>query len=137
MIKFSDVQDAFFFVSSGGYGSHTAVIARDTGEMYWRSEEGDLDDIGDKDLPSDRCIELPHRNELGLGQDLVFEFVAEQAPDELEHVKQMFRSRGAYSAFKDLMSYRGLLQRWYDFEQKREERALREWCEENELEVSS
>ena len=136
MIRFSDIEDAFFFVGSAGYGLHTAVIARDTGEMLWRSEEGDLDEIADKDLPSDRWIAIPHRNELGLGQELVFEFVAEYVSDELDHVQHMFRTRGAYSAFKDLMGSRGLLQRWYDFEQEREEQVLRRWCEENELEIS-
>ena len=104
--------------------------------MYWRSEEGDLDEIGDKDLPSDSCIEIPHRNELGLGQELVFEFVADHLPDELGQVQQMFGRRGAYAAFKDLLDSKGLLQRWYDFEHEREERAMRQWCDENELQVS-
>jgi len=135
MIKFSDIQDAFFFVSSAGYGLHTAVISKDTGQMYWRSEVGDLDEIGEKDLPSDTWIEIPHRNELDLGQELVFEFVVENLPDELEQVRQMFRRRGAYAAFKDLLGFKGLLQRWYDFEHEREERALRQWCDENELEI--
>ena len=136
MIKFSDIQDAFFFVSSASYGLHTAILAKDTGQMYWRSEEGDLDEIGDKDLPSDSCIEIPHRNELGLGQELVFEFVAEHLPDEFGQIQQMFGRRGAYAAFKDLLDSKGLLQRWYDFEHEREERAMRQWCDENELQLS-
>jgi len=136
MVKFSDIQDAFFFVGSAGYGLHTAILSKDTGQMYWRSEEGDLDEIGDKDLTSDRCIEIPHRNELGLGQELVFEYVAEHLPDELVQVQQMFGRRGAFAAFKDLLESKGLLQRWYDIEHEREERALRQWCEENQLELS-
>jgi hypothetical protein len=95
-----------------------------------------LDEIGDKVLPSDRWIEIPHRNELGLGRELVFEFVDEILPDESERVQQMFRRRGAYGAFKDLLDSKGLLQQWYDFEREREERAIRQWCEENELEIS-
>src|SRR3972149_2023772 len=130
MIKLSDIQDAFFFVSSAGYGLHTAILHKDTGQMYWRSEEGDLDEISDKDLPSDRCIEIPHRNELGLGQELVFEFVADHLPDEFEQVQKMFRRRGAYAAFKDLLEIKGLLQSWYDFEHQCEEQALRQWCDE-------
>jgi hypothetical protein len=104
--------------------------------MYWRSEEGDLDEISDQELPSDRCIESPHKNELGLGHEFVFEFVAEHLPDESEQVQEMFRKRGAYAAFKDLLEFKGLLQSWYDFEDEREERALRQWCDENGLEVS-
>jgi len=136
MIKFSDIQDAFFFVSSAGYGLHTAILSKDTGQMYWRSEEGDLDETSDKDLPWDRCIDIPHRNDLGLGQELVFEFVAEHLPGESEQVEQMFRRRGAYAAFKDLLELKGLLPSWYDFEHAREEQALRQWCDENELQVS-
>jgi hypothetical protein len=60
----------------------------------------------------------------------------ENLPDELEQVRQMFRRRGAYAAFKDLLGFKGLPQRWYDFEHEREERALRQWCDENELEIS-
>jgi hypothetical protein len=136
MIKFSDIQDAFFFVSSAGYGLHTAVLSKDNGQMYWRSEEGDLDETSDKDLSRDRCIDIPHRNDLGLGQELVFEFIAEHLPDESEQVQQMFRRRGAYAHFKDLLELKGLLQSWYAFEHAREEQALRQWCDENELQVS-
>ena len=136
MIKFSDIQDAFFFVSSAAYGLHTAILSKDTGQMYWRSEEGDLDEASDRDLPSDRCVEIPHRNDLGLGQELVFEFVAKHLPDESEQVQKIFGRRGAYAAFKNLLELKGLLQSWYDFEHPREEQALRQWCNENELELS-
>ena len=136
MVNFADVQDAFFFVSSAAYGLHTAILARDTGEMHWRSEQGDLDEIGDKDLPSDRYLEIPHRNDLGLGQELVFEFVTEHLPDEIGQVNRMFGRRGAYAAFKYLLDHKGLLQRWYDFEHEHEERALRQWCVDNGLQLS-
>jgi hypothetical protein len=137
MIKFSDIQDAFFFVSSARYGLHTAVISRESGKSYWRSEEGDLDDIGENDLTSRDYIEIPHRNELGLGQELVFEFVEEHLPEDSEEVQRMFRSRGAYTKFKGLLEFKGLLQSWYDFEHAREEQALRNWCHDSELEVSA
>jgi len=117
MIKFSDIQDAFFFVSSAAYGLHTAILSKDTGQMYWRSEEGDLDEASDRDLPSDRCVEIPHRN-------------------DLEQVQKIFGRRGAYAAFKNLLELKGLLQSWYEFEYAREEQALRQWCNENELELS-
>ena len=136
MLRFSDIQDAFFFVSSAGYGLHSAILSKDTGQIHWRSEEGDLDEISDKDLSWDRCIEIPHKNDLGLGQELVFEFVANHLPDEFENVQQIFQRRGAYSQFKDLLDSKGLLQSWYDFEDQHEEQALRQWCSENGLELS-
>ena len=31
MVSFTDIQDAFFFVSSAGYGMHSAVLNKDAG----------------------------------------------------------------------------------------------------------
>ena len=136
MLKFSDVQDAFFFVSSAGYGMHSAVLRRDTDQIYYRSEAGDLDEISDKDIDWGKCIDIPHKNDIGLGQQLVFEFVENHLPEDYQLVEQTFRRHGAYGRFKDLLESKGLLQSWDDFEDQREEQALRQWCNENELELS-
>jgi hypothetical protein len=37
---------------------------------------------------------------------------------------------------KNLLVRRGALERWYDFSNKSEETALREWCVENGIEIS-
>jgi len=135
MIKFSDIEDAFFFVSSDRYGMHTAVLNKETGQLYYRSEMGDLDEISD-DLDWDNCIGIPHKNELGMGQELVFEFVENHLPDDYDWVRKIFRKQGAYGRFKNLLESRGLLQNWYDFENQQEERALRNWCKRNGIELS-
>jgi GNAT superfamily N-acetyltransferase len=44
--------------------------------------------------------------------------------------------RGAFARFKDLLDRRGVLDQWYDFEAKAEERALRMWCDLNSIDVS-
>ena len=136
MAKLSDIHDAFLFVSSGAYADNVAVLCKDTGEILYRSNLGDIDEIEDKELDLDVCVEIPHKNDLDLGQELVFEFVETYLPDGYERVRQIFRRRGAYGRFKDLLERRGLLQRWYDFETQREEEALRDWCKENEIELS-
>ena len=136
MIKFSDIQDAFFFVSSAGYSMHSAFLCEDTGQIYYRSEMGGIDEIDDEELDLEKCIEIPHKNDLGLGQNLVFEFVEMHLPDDYGRVQQMFRSPGAYGRFKDLLDSKGLLEAWYAFEKQREEQALRQWCTENEIELS-
>jgi hypothetical protein len=64
MIKFSDIEDAFSFVSSDRYGMHTALLNKDTGQIYYRSEMGDIDEIDD-DLDWNNCIGIPHKNDLG------------------------------------------------------------------------
>ena len=125
MIRLSDIRDAFFFVSSASYGMHSAVLCRDTGRTLYRSEMAGIDEIGDECVDSDAWIEIPHKNELGLGQSLVFDFIELHLPDEYRRVQQIFRRRGAYGRFKDFLEAKGLLQRWYDFENEREEQALR------------
>jgi len=136
MLRFNDIKDAFFFVSSASYGMHSAVLSKETGQIYYRSEMGDLDQISDEDLDWEMCIDIPHKNDLGLGRQLVFEFIERHLPDEYHRVQYFFRKRWAYSRLKDLLESKGLLQSWYDFESQREEQVLRQWCEDNEIKLS-
>jgi hypothetical protein len=48
----------------------------------------------------------------------------------------MFGKRGAYQKFRTLLIKRRVLNRWYDFESKATEQALRERCELNAIEVT-
>ena len=78
-------------------------------------------------------IEIPHKNDLDLGQSLVFDFVGANLPDDYHGVRDIFRRRGAYARFKELLAEKDLLEAWYQFEHEREQEALRSWCEENEI----
>ena len=136
MISFSEIQDAFLFVSSASYGMNSAVLCKDTDQIFYSSEMGGIDELGDADLDWDVCVDIPHKNDLDLGQRLVFEFVEKHLPDGYHHVRQIFRRRGAYGRFKDFLESKGLMQSWYDFERRREEQVIRQWCEENGIELS-
>jgi len=139
MVKFlfSDIEDAFMYVFSAGYGMNSAVLCKDTGEIFYHSEFSDIDDIeGTGDFDREECIGIPHKVELGLGKDLVFEFVEENLPDDYERVRKIFRRNGAYSRYKDLLYRRGLLEKWYELEDARETEAIRQWCEENHIELA-
>jgi hypothetical protein len=57
-------------------------------------------------------------------------------PGDFDDILLFFSRRGAYAKFKDLLGRRGVLDQWYDFEAKAEERALRMWCDLNSIEVS-
>ena len=78
-------------------------------------------------------IAVPHKNDLDLGQSLIFEFVEDNLPDAYDEVRYIFRKRGAYSRYKELLASRGMLEAWYRFEQDRMEKVLRSWCEQNEV----
>ena len=96
-------------------------------------EAAGIDEIGDADIDGEleKWKEIPHKNELDLGRNLVFEFIEARLPAKFNYVEKIFHRSGAYSAFKDLLDSAGLLQAWYDFEEARTEEALRIWCRDN------
>jgi hypothetical protein len=139
-IAYSDLEDAYLFVSSTGYGENKALICKDTGKIYyhsnWYSEEENDELFDNPDEDCSEFIEVPHKYDLDLGQELIFDFVDEYIPDDYGRVRDMFRRRGAYSRFKDFLERRKMLDAWYDYENERTEKALREWCEEMDIELA-
>jgi hypothetical protein len=136
-VSYSDLLIAHELVSSTGMGLNRAFVNRETGEIH-TSVEGDesLSDLPDDIDESDKYVALPSKHELDLGRPLVFRFVDEFLPGDYHRVRSFFGGRGAYARFKDLLEHRGLLDQWHDFENKAEEKALREWCKENGIEIA-
>jgi hypothetical protein len=135
---FQDLLLAFEFVDSDG--SHDAFLCRRTGKIYWRSDLSELDEIEDE-LPEDveddpNYVAIPRKQSLGLGRALALDFAEQFLPKDFDEVRYFFDKRGAYQKFKALLTKRDALERWYDFESRSTDRALREWCELNEIEVT-
>jgi len=63
----------------------------------------------------------------------VFRFVQGQAPELMDDVEDIFRRRGAYGRFKDLLDDIDLLEQWYAYEEQATRTALRAWCDENDV----
>ena len=137
MATFDEIQDAFLFVSSDEYGMNRALLCLDNGEIYYHSEMGTFDELDEDKFDCDHFIEIPHKNDLDLGERLVFEFAEEHLADELDSVQQIFSHRGAYRRFKDFLERKDLLQSWYDFASQREEEALREWARDFKIELKT
>ena len=135
-VSFSDLQLAFEFVSSGGMGENEAYLDRQSGNIYWHSEVGDNDEELPDDIDDEKYISIPDKRELDLGKPLALDFAREFLVDDYDEVRQIFSRRGAYRRYKELLVRRGALERWYDFSNKAEETALREWCAENGIELS-
>jgi hypothetical protein len=139
--SFREILDALEFVSiDSGLGEHQAVLCRQTGKIYFRSEFADLDELNGE-MPDDidddeKYIAIPDRKELDLGKPLALDFARECLPDDFDEVRYMFSKRGAYRKFRSLLIRRNVLDRWYDFELKATERALRDWCEFNSIAVT-
>ncbi len=137
-VKYDDMERAFDFVSAVVPTEHSAYVCLDTGKIHWVSAFGDLPDA--EELPadletSDRYIALPHKKDLDLGRYLVTRFVRQTMPDSEPEVEAIFRRRGAYGRFKDLLNAKGQLDAWYRFEEAARDNALRAWCAQNDIEM--
>ncbi len=130
-VKFSELLDAFEFVSIGSQFEHSAYIDSETGAIFWISPDHEFEEEVPDDIEtSDRYLAIPHKNELNLGRDLALAFADQELPGQYDTVVGFFRKKGAYERFKNLLEARKALERWYAFEASATEKALRAWCEE-------
>ncbi len=135
-VTYEEISSAFEFVASGAPMEHSAYISLDTGQIYWASELASLDEELPDDLgTSDRYLVVPHKTELDLGKNLALRFAAEELPDLYEQIANIFRSKGAYGRFKQLLEDEAFLEKWYKFEEEATEKALREWCAANDIQI--
>jgi hypothetical protein len=136
-VSFQEIRDAFDFVNIRGLGENQALLCIQSGKIYWRSEFSDFDEFEDE-LPEDadddeKYLAIPDARELDLGKPLALDFARQVLPEDFDEVRQIFSKRGAYANFKHLLAQRHALEKWYEFEEKATQRALREWCELNSI----
>jgi hypothetical protein len=131
-----DIELAFAFVNSDAPMMHHAYISLDTGQIYWVSELNPTEqELPDDFETSDRYIALPHKNALGLGRNLALSFAEDELPNRYREVAAIFHRKGAYHRFKNLLESVGLLEKWYKFEEAALDRALQDWCAENDVQI--
>ncbi len=114
---------------------HSVYLYKGTGQIFYTSELADSDELPEDIDDPGKYSAILHKNDLGLGKPLVIAFTSEYLPEELDRGYSIFRSRGAYSRYKDLLNEKGLLDRWYRFEYERQKAALKQWCTENGIEI--
>ncbi|MGD9064030.1 MAG: UPF0158 family protein [Desulfobacterales bacterium] len=134
-LLFDDMENAFLFVSMDQKFMHNAYLCKDSGQFFYTSELGDSDELPEDIDDTEKYISIPHKHDLELGRALVFDFTSEYIPEELDRIYAYFRSRGAYSRFKDFLNVKGLFDKWYTFEGERIRAALEVWCQENGIEI--
>jgi hypothetical protein len=133
--NFKDISDAFDFVSFAPMCEHQAFLNKETGQVLWHSDlADDLDDLPEN-IDDEKYIVIPHKNELGLGKSLALAFARQYLPSEADEVESIFRRKGAYSRFKELLVRNGRLDQWHEFESHVQEKVLREWCKESGIQV--
>ena len=116
----------------------TAYLSLADGKIYYLDDAtGIYDDLPDDFETSEQYIEIPHKNDLNLGRDLVYEFINRNAPNCFDEVRQIFSRKGAYQRFKSLLVRHNLLDQWHAYEQTETEEALKQWCKENSIELTT
>ncbi len=135
-MNFSDLEDAFLFVGGAAPFERTAMICTQTDQVCFRSELSGFDEIPEEAYDSDSWREIPHKNTLGLGRDLVFLFMAKHLPSDQDHVLSIFSRSGAYSMFKGFLEEKGILEKWYEFENSHQKETILEWCRTEGIEIT-
>lgn len=135
-MNLDELIQAFEWVSGSGAFEHAAYVDRASGKIYWSSESG----APDEELPEDiedgtRYVAVPDKRDLDLGRELALDFAQAQLPGSYDLVRGYFAKRGAYARFKELLEREGRLEAWYQYETGAILRRLREWAQDNELEI--
>jgi hypothetical protein len=134
-IKFQDIELAFVYVSSSQPLMNSAYISKTTGQIFYHSEMYDSDELPENFYEKHDYIEIPHKNDLDLGQRLVWQFVNTEIPGLADKIKGFFSRRGAYSKYKSFLEEIGLLKKWFEFEETSTKETLKEWCNENDIKL--
>ena len=138
-VDLNELQEAVDWASDR-YMGNEAYICKKTGKIYWISGDGGLDDE-DAEVPSDvddpeKYIPVPARQELDIGTRLAFDFATLNLPERYDQIRDIFRHKGAYGRFKELLARSELLESWYAYSEERSLIAIREWCDSEELSVT-
>ena len=133
-VKYSDLEMALEFASADYLGNDGAYLCLKTGAIHYDT------DCLDEEIPNDlhdedKYIQIPSKREFDLGKSMALRFAGEKIPDDLDSVYSMFRKRGAYRRFKDLVERRDMLEEWYEFSASEVKKELMNWCEEIGVEV--
>ncbi len=133
-VSLDQLQNAMEWVS-GDFMDNEAYICRQTGKIYWvAGDPGMIDEEEEEEVPedihdADKYIAVPDKRDLDLGKQLAFDFTLQYLAERYDDVRDIFRAKGAYRRFKDILERKGLLEEWYRYSDERAAKALAEWCE--------
>ncbi|MGP0170396.1 UPF0158 family protein [Pseudomonas sp. NCHU5208] len=108
-----------------------AFICLATGKTYFRGDDDEWDELPEDIEDDSKYLLVPGKHDLDLGLALVMRFTYSNAPHLEERIHDIFRRKGAYSRFKELLLANDLLDSWYEYENQATREALEEWASEN------
>jgi len=117
-------------------GEHQAYLRKQSGRIVLWSEGLDEEDESPDLDDNEKYLPVPDKRELDLGKRLVMDFARNLLPDDFDEVRRIFSKKGAYRRLRMLLERRRAIDQWYDFQAKATERALRDWCQANSIELA-
>jgi hypothetical protein len=131
-VSLSALEDGCEWASASGFDT-SAFLCLETGKVIHAGRDDPMPvEIPEEELEDpEKYVPVPEKNHLIDARDLLFDFITEHLPDELETVRGFFYRRGAWGNTKDLLWRKGRLNEWQVRENKAVVDALREWAEEN------
>jgi hypothetical protein len=137
-VDVSELLEAVEFVSSVVAIDAAAYVSRDSGDVYFVGTDVEPEDgLPEHLATSDRYVAVPSKQDLHLGRPLALRFAETHLPGHYEIVFSAFARPGAYARFKDLLETHGQSAAWYEFENKAQQDALRDWCAAEGLELTN
>lgn len=108
-------------------------IDTQTGEIYEYHDIYTDNSVG-ASLPDDidtneKYLAFPNKSQLDLNSYLVFSFAETVCPNHYDKIRKIFSRAGAYKRFRSFIERHNLLEKWYEYSEKKTEEALRGWCQ--------
>jgi hypothetical protein len=136
-VSFLDLNVALSWASASPQSINSAYISKATGSIHFASDGFDADEDRPEDVEDARLYwKVPSEKDLRLGRALINRFIDERLPEHWEAVQEIFRSRGAYARFEQLLRNEHQFEAWGKFEQAATESALLAWAEEQGILVT-
>ncbi|MCI2426066.1 hypothetical protein LM597_01385 [Candidatus Acetothermia bacterium] len=86
-MKYDDLELTFMLANSEPQFDNVVYISQSTGQIFWRSDAADVDDLPEDVETNSNYIKVPHKNDLDLGQRLVWQFIRREIPGLEENVR--------------------------------------------------
>lgn len=134
-VKLDELESAAMMVEDGG-GTVKALVSRETGVIRLLNDEYMDEEAPLSAAPSgnEGYVPVPSAGMLGIGDGLVLRFAATHMADDQDTVRDLFRDRNT-EGFAHLLEERGAAEAWEIFHKEVTRTALRQWCEENGLQL--
>ena len=102
-VAWSQILDAFEFVSMSEEFGNAARVCRETGAVHTRSDwDEELEALPEDIDDAQKYVALPTPRDLDLGRRLVMSFAAERLGDRYDDIAAIFSRKGAYRRIQGL-----------------------------------